>query len=554
MSIITKEEFLNRIRKNILILDGASGTQLQKAGLEAGKCPEVWAMENAEEVIKMQKEYIAAGSNAIYTFTFGANDIKLSELCDRADVYNINKRLAEISREAAGEDVFVGGDIGSTGMLFEPMGEMTFDRAYVIFAEQVKGLRDGGVDFIVIETMIDLAEARAALLAAKENCDLPVAVSMTFEKNGRTLTGSSPIDIVSALQAAGADIIGVNCSSGPEKMVKIVSQMKSVIEVPILAKPNAGMPKIVDDKTQFDMPADEFKKYAVPLVQAGANLIGGCCGTTPEYISGICSQLKNQKPVPFVEHTEHYISCINQTLILSESPIVISKTINPVNTEIYQKIAQSDYDAVLDASENDKNVGALAMNISAYEIENEGEKLSKMAETISLMARMPVCFRSKNDQAIEYALRRYPGRALVYPKGYSSDSFLKLLNILKKYGAIAVFSPHFKEEEKDIRLMLKQKIMDIIFMTEHAEDQGFAKENLIINVTSGKDTRPFVKWCLDNDYKAAVDSGKLDSNSLESAIETGASVIFADTRDDEKMTIVEKYLSNADWITAMNRR
>ncbi len=542
MAVISREGFLKYVCENTVILDGASGTQLQKKGLKPGQCPEKWALENTDKLIEMQKAYIAAGSMAITTFTFGANAIKLAEY-GITDVYGTNKRLAEISREVAGETVFVGGDVGSTGQLFEPMGELTFERAYEVYAEQVKGLRDGGCDYIVIETMIDLNEARVALLAAKENCDLPVAVSMTFDENGRTLTGSSPIDVASALQAAGADIIGVNCSTGPDKMVKIVSQMKSVSEVPIIAKPNAGMPKVVDGETVFDCCAQDFKQFALPLVHAGAGLLGGCCGTTPEYIEGICAQLKNQKPVPIVDHSEHYISCINKTLVMGETPIVISKTINPVNTEAYEAIANKDYDYVFEAALNDRDVGALAMNISAYGIENEGVALTKMAEAITLRCQMPVCFRSKNDEAIDYALRRYAGRALVYPKSYRTTDFLRLLSVLKKYDAMAVFSPHNDQRATDLRLMLKQKVMDIIYMTERAEEAGFSKENLIINVTSGKDTEPFVKWCLDNNYKTAVDSGKLDAASLDLAIKKGATVIFGDTRDDEKMKIVEQYLN-----------
>jgi len=283
-------------KDKIVILDGASGTQLQARGLPPSVCPESWAIENPHALADLQNAYIEAGSNIIYTFTFGASRIKLSEYGFGDKVFEFNKELAALSKKIAGKRALVAGDISSMGRHLKPYGDLPFEEAVDCFKEQVKGLVAGGVDLFVIETMSDIQEARAALIAVKETSDLPVMVSVTFEKDGKTLTGTTPKVAVQILQSLGADVVGCNCSTGPDKMIDIIKEMKEVAAVPILAKPNAGVPRLENNKTVFDMEPLKFSEYGRPLVEAGVNFIGGCCGTSPKHIGMLSKAVLGVKP------------------------------------------------------------------------------------------------------------------------------------------------------------------------------------------------------------------------------------------------------------------
>ena len=254
---MTKKEFKKLFNNRLILLDGGMGTLLQKAGMPNGVCPEKWAALNSDFIRETQRRYIEAGSDIIYTFTFGANPIKLSEYGISDETYALNKALAEIAREAAGKEALVAGDISSCGSLLYPFGSVMLDEAVEGFKKQVEGLVDGGVDLFVIETMMDLQEARAAVIAIKESCDLPFMVTLTFEGK-RTLMGSDPLSALVTLQALGADAVGCNCSSGPAEMVDIIKQMKPYAKVPLIAKPNAGKPRLEDGVTIFDMDAEGF--------------------------------------------------------------------------------------------------------------------------------------------------------------------------------------------------------------------------------------------------------------------------------------------------------
>jgi 5-methyltetrahydrofolate--homocysteine methyltransferase len=275
---MNKAEFNEIINNKVLILDGASGTQMQKRGMPTGICPEKWALDNADALKEVQKNYINAGSNIIYTFTFGGNGVKLEEFGYGDQVIEINKRLAQLSKEIAGSKCLVAGDLAPTGRFISPLGDLEFEDCVNIYKEQIKGLLEGGVDLFVIETMLDIQETRAALLAVKESCDLPVMVSMSFDESKKTLTGTDPITALITIQSMGADAFGCNCSTGPSKMVEIIAMMKPYAKIPLIAKPNAGLPKLVNGQTCFDMSSEEFGLYTESLIKAGANLIGGCCG------------------------------------------------------------------------------------------------------------------------------------------------------------------------------------------------------------------------------------------------------------------------------------
>ena len=306
-----------------MILDGATGTELQKLGLPAGVCPEIWCLDNPDIIGAVHKSYQKAGAQIIYTCTFGANRYKLKQFGAKHDVYAVNRKLAQLARKACGNQTLVAGDIGPTGLFVEPFGTLAFEEAVDAFKEQARGLIDGGCDLIVIETMIDIQEARAALLAVKEMADIFTVVSMTYEKDSHTLGGTPPPSALITLQSLGADAVGCNCSAGPEQMIDFITAMKPYATVPLVAKPNAGMPRLDGGITVFEMNAKTFASFSVKLAAAGANMLGGCCGTTPEHIRALKGSVARKKPVlPFVKS----ISALSSARRQSSSLVMRSST------------------------------------------------------------------------------------------------------------------------------------------------------------------------------------------------------------------------------------
>ena len=310
-----REEWKKFVKNRFLLLDGATGTNLQKAGMPTGVCPEQWILEHKEVILELQKNYVEAGTDILYAPTFSGNRIKLEEygLADRLE--EINQNLVMLTKEAAGNNALVAGDITMTGKQLYPIGELYFEELVEIYKEQIRCMVKAGVDLLVAETIMSLQEARAAVLAAKEVCDLPIMVTMTFQEDGRTLYGTDPKTALIVLQSLGADAVGVNCSAGPDAMISIIEEMKKYAVVPLIAKPNAGLPKIDENgKNYFDMDADTFADFMEKLAQAGAAILGGCCGTTPEYIKKIKEKIKYTE-VPIYSKTPKRVLCSERKTI-----------------------------------------------------------------------------------------------------------------------------------------------------------------------------------------------------------------------------------------------
>ncbi len=289
-----KALFGRLLKQGPLILDGATGSNLQAAGMKTGVCPEQWILENPEALIKLQQEYVSAGTNILYAPTFTANRIKLAEYGYADRLHEMNQRLVALSKEAAAgaQGVYIAGDISMTGQQLYPIGEMQFEELVEIYKEQVRSLEEAGVDLYVVETMMSLQECRAAVLAVKETNNLPVLVSLTYEDTGRTLFGTDPATAAIVLQSLGVDVIGMNCSAGPDKMAEQVRAMYDVSCIPVLVKPNAGLPKLAGGKTVYDMQPQEFAEAMKTLAANGARVFGGCCGTTPAHIKTMADALK----------------------------------------------------------------------------------------------------------------------------------------------------------------------------------------------------------------------------------------------------------------------
>jgi len=502
---MNRETFLNYLQNNVMILDGATGTQLQKQGMPNDVCPQQWVLEHPETIIEIQKSYIQAGSNAVYTCTFGGNRLKLEEYGLGNQVVEINRRLAQLSRQAVGANHFVVGDLAPTGQFVKPLGPISFEQLVDIYKEQVQGLLLGGVDFFVIETMMDIQEARAALLAVKESCDLPVCVSMTFNEDGRTLTGTDPVTALITLQCLGADAIGCNCSTGPNDMLDIIADMSQYASVPLLAKPNAGLPKLVDDHTAFDMDADTFADFIPDFIKHGVCLIGGCCGTTPEYIAQIKQKIKGLKPVvPAKKHISAVTSAGKTVFIGLDQPLtIVGERINPTGKKKLQDSLRNNnmeeiFHLALDQAE--KGAAILDVNVGMPDI-NEKEAMLNVLETITGSVHTPLCLDSSSPEVLEAALRIYPGRALINSISAETEKLQKLLPIAAKYGAMFILLPI---DDKGVPETAEERIKIINDIYAQAQKYGYTKDDIVVdglvmtvssNQKAAQETLKVIDWC-----------------------------------------------------------
>ncbi len=513
---MNKTAFRKMVDQKIVILDGAFGTELQKRGMPTGVCPEQWVLEHPESIVAIQKGYVAAGSNVVYTCTFSGNRVKLEEFGLADGVLEINRKLALLSRESVGQSGLVAGDLSITGQFVRPFGPMPFEEAVEVYKEQVKGLLEGGVDLFAIETMTDLQEARAAVIAVKESCSLPICVTMTFDEDGRTLTGTDPVTALITLQSLGVGAVGCNCSTGPERMVKFIQQMKPYARVPLIAKPNAGLPKLVDGRTVFSMGAAEFGTYVNALVNAGVNLIGGCCGTSPEFIKEIKERVNESKPNTFNPVNFSAVTSTRKTVFIgfNEPLAVIGERINPTGKKKLQEELREGKTAEvrrLALEQTEKGAAILDVNVGMPGID-EKFKMVEVVELLSSMVEAPLCLDSANPEVLEAALRIYPGRALINSISREKEKMAKLLPIAAKYGAMFILLPLGDgglPETADERI----RVVEDVF--QEAEKHGFEKQDIIVdglvltvssNQAAARETLKVIDWTTNN-FKANTNIG-----------------------------------------------
>lgn len=434
-----RKHFRSLFTERIFLLDGATGTQMMKQGMPSGVCPELWAMEHPEAITHVQQAYVAAGSNAVYTFTFGGSRFKLKEygLADRTR--EINATMARLSRAAVGSDILVGGDLAPCGRMLLPYGDTAFEDVVEGFKEQVRGLLDGGVDFFAVETMMDLQEARAALIAVRELCDLPVLATMTFESGMRTLTGTDPVSALIALQSLGADAVGTNCSTGPSEMVDVIRAMKPYAQVPLVAKANAGKPRLVEGKTVFDMDAGVYAGFVDALVEAGVNALGGCCGTDPGYIAKLAAKTAGVKPKPFASGQGMQVSSARRTVSVGgdSAPVCIGNRLNPtVNLSVQEILSEKDMDEVFDLAREQVDEGAVILEVCADMAGlDEAAVLQEMAQTVAQATTLPVCICGSSAVVMEPAVRTFAGRCILKPGNADVDAPEAFLKLAAKYGS-----------------------------------------------------------------------------------------------------------------------
>ena len=509
---MTREEFAALAAQKVVVLDGSSGVALQKLGMPKSVCPEQWAADNPGHLIGLQRDYISAGSDIIYTFTLGGSAIKLDEYGLREKTFELNKRLAGISREAAGKGALVAGDIGPCGHFPEPFGGLSFEDCVNSFKEQVKGLIAGGVGLFVIETFMDIQEARAALIAVKELCDLPVIVSMTFDSSGKTLTGADPVTALMTLEALGADSVGVNCSTGPAEMAAVVKAMKPYASVPIIAKPNAGLPKLVNGETRFDMGAQEFCSLTKPLVDAGAGIIGGCCGTTPEFISLAAKAVNGLKPPQFEKKRISALTSARKTVFPGKEFIIIGERINPTGKKQLQAELKEGKEAEIRRFASEQAAaGALVLDVNTgMPGIDEKDVMLKTVKLLSTISTLPLCIDSSSPDVIEAALRIYPGRALVNSISAERDKAEKLLPLAAKYGAMFILLPI---DDSGIPPSAEERIKVIESVAGEAEkfsleSRDIVVDGLVMTVSSdpgaAKTTLEVIKRCAEKGLNTVI--------------------------------------------------
>ena len=462
---------------NFLLFDGAMGTMLQKYGIKMGELPESYNILHPEIIEKIHGEYLAAGSDVITTNTFGANSYKLKNT--QYTVEDIVGSAVRIARKAAGDNL-VALDIGPIGQLMEPLGTLSFNNAYEAFAEQIKiGAREGA-DILLIETMSDIYEAKAAILAAKENSSLPIICTMSYQGDQRTLTGTDPITMVNVLQGLGVDAIGVNCSLGPNEMLPIITKILKYSSIPVIVQPNAGLPKLVNGEAVFDVEAHEFAQYAKIMAEMGVTLFGGCCGTDCEHIKAIKAELRNLKPARRDVKRITAVSSPSLTVVLGEKIKIIGERINPTGKKkLKEALKNNNMDYILTEAINQRDAGAdiLDVNVGLPEIDEQDVMIRTIKELQSVI-NLPLQIDSVRCDVIESAVRIYNGKPLINSVNGKEDVMACIFPIVKKYGACVIGLTIDKDgipKTAEGRLKIAQKIV------QKAEAYGIDKSDIIID-------------------------------------------------------------------------
>lgn len=467
------------IKKNILVFDGAMGTMLQKKGLKLGENPELLNIKEKNIVKEIHEEYIESGAMVVTTNTFGANELKLADT--GYSVEEIIDAAVNIAKEARGgrKDVYIALDVGPIGQLLEPMGTLKFEEAYEIFKRQIIQGAKSGADVIIIETMTDLYEAKAALLAAKENSNLPVFVSMSFEANGRTFTGCTPESMAVVLESLGANAVGVNCSLGPTELLPMIKKIIKACDIPVLAQPNAGLPEIEDGKAVYNVSADDFSKVIEEYLDLGVSIIGGCCGTTPEFIRNL-RNLADTRSV--VERHNEKCSCVctPSNMVRIDEVKVVGERINPTGKKIFQQaLRDNNIEYILKKAIEQVEAGAdiLDVNVGLPDID-EKETMVKVVKEIQGILDVPLQLDSSDAECLEAALRIYNGKASVNSVNGEDEKLDEILPLIKKYGASVI---GLTLDKKGIPPTAEERFAIAEKIVNRALEYGIKREDVFID-------------------------------------------------------------------------
>ncbi|MGO1469595.1 MAG: homocysteine S-methyltransferase family protein, partial [Tissierella sp.] len=467
-----------KLQEDILAFDGAMGTMIQNLGIKVGELPEALNINSPEKIIGIHKKYIEAGSNIITTNTFGVNEKKLKDSAYTVEEL-IHGAVKNARKAIDGRDIYVALDIGPIGELLEPMGSLSFEDAYDIYKRQVvQGVKDG-VDLILIETMTDLYEVKAAVLAAKENSNLPIFATMSYEKDGRTFTGCNIRSMVMVLEGLGVDALGVNCSLGPKEIEPLVDELLLISNTPIMVQANAGLPSVVDGETVFNISPDEFARYGASFIKKGVKIIGGCCGTTDKDINVLTNSIKDIRLNKNIIENINGV-CTPTKVVNLDKVRVIGERINPTGKELFkQALVKGKIDYILKEAIAQADAGAhiLDINVGLPEID-EKETMVKVIKEIQSILDIPLQIDSTDPHVIEAALRVYNGKAIVNSVNGEDKVLDSILPIVKKYGALVI---GLTLDENGIPKGANERFKIAKKIVAKAKEYGIGKEDIIID-------------------------------------------------------------------------
>lgn len=472
-------DFSSFLKNNIVFLDGSMGTLLQSKGLGFGELPERWNLTHPEVITAIHKAYFEAGSNVVCANTFGANSLKFNDNELEEIIKSALKNAFDARHEVGGENLFVALDIGPLGKLLKPLGDLGFEDAVAVFAKTAHLGAKYGADLVLIETMNDSYETKAALLAVKENCELPVIVTNAYGEDGKLMTGASPEAMAALLEGMGADALGANCSLGPKQLKGVAKRLLEAASLPVVMKPNAGLPKIVDGKTVFDVLPEEFSLDIAELVSLGVRAVGGCCGTDPEYIKAVYSRLKNAKPEPIEDKNLTAVSSYTHAVCF-DKPVLIGERINPTGKKRFkQALIENDINYILSEGINqaEKGVHILDVNVGLPDID-EVKMLSTAVGELQAVTDLPLQIDTADPVAMERALRLYNGKALLNSVSGKAESMEKIFPLAKKYGGVVIaltLDENGIPETAEGRIKIAKKIL------KEAEKYGISKKDIIFD-------------------------------------------------------------------------
>ncbi|MBR2953863.1 MAG: homocysteine S-methyltransferase family protein [Clostridia bacterium] len=489
--------FKEKFGKEILFFDGAMGTMLQKNGLKTGELPENMNITHPDVLLKIHKEYLDAGCNVITTNTFGANSLKFNNV---DEIITSAVSLARKSTENYDRDTFVALDVGPIGRLLEPCGDLPFEQAYELFKEQVIAGENAGADLVLIETMGDLYEIKAAVLAAKENTNLPVLVSMIFDEKGILLTGADIKTAVVTLEGLGVDGIGMNCGLGLDQMLELLKEMKEYSSTPIFIQPNAGLPVSINGKTTYNVTSEEFAQKQLSILHNGACALGGCCGTTPEHIKAMIDLCKNEKISEITKRNYTAVSSYSKTVMLGEKPVIIGERINPTGKKLLKvALRNNDMDYIYREGVTQTDAGAdiLDVNVGLPEID-EPTMMVNAVKGLQSILDTPLQIDTSDTVAMEKALRIYNGKPMINSVNGKEESMNSVFPLVKKYGGVVVcltLDENGIPETVNGRLAIAKKIIN------KANEFGIEKKDLVFDplcmtVSTNKDNAKITLECV----------------------------------------------------------
>ena len=474
-------KFADFLKNNIVYLDGGMGTLLQKLGLEPGEYPELWNITHPDVITNIHKSYFDSGSNVVSTNTFGANTLKFTD----DELENIVCHAIENAKQARTQSIalqekFIALDIGPSGKLLRPYGDLDFEDAVSLFSKTVKLGVKYGVDLIIIETMNDSYETKAAMLAAKENSSLPVIVTNAYGEDGKLMTGATPEVMALMLEGMGADAIGANCSLGPKQLREVICKLLEYASVPVVLKPNAGLPKILNGETVFDISAEEFASEVRAMTESGVRVIGGCCGTTPKYIEALVQKTKELKPLPIEEKNITAVTSYTHAVTFKNSPILIGERINPTGKKrLKEALINNDINYILNEAikQEEKGVHILDVNVGLPEID-EKDMLTTVVKEIQAVSNLPLQIDTADYMAMESALRYYNGKPLINSVNGKADSMNTVFPLAKKYGGTVIaltLDENGIPESPEERVKIAKKIL------KGAKKYGISKKDIIFD-------------------------------------------------------------------------